>query len=188
MLNNFVRFAEKQLMLEPQRLVWAGDYADNEKPETLSLAEIKPHINESSTYWCKETLQSEGINLYSLCESTAKIVINEEVPKGKPLWDYDFKNVAPLTAKYIINHDTKEFVDKSKMPKDGDGWKLHPLPLLTAEGNGRGGGDYHSEYPNYDKVGIWSRALLEVVTRKSDIPKDYKEYNIYFIEKKLATA
>ena len=29
-------------------------------------------------------------------------------------------------------------------------------PLLTAIGNGRGGGDYHDEYPNFDIVGSWA--------------------------------
>ena len=37
--------------------------------------------------------------------------------------------------------DKKEFVNKDTMPNNDD-WLVHPLPLLTCEGNGRGGGDY----------------------------------------------
>ena len=33
MKNPFVRFVEKQLMTTPQRLVWGGDYADNERDD-----------------------------------------------------------------------------------------------------------------------------------------------------------
>lgn len=44
------------------------------------------------------------------------------------------------TGRFLINHSAKEFVDKEKVPAYDDGWKLHPLPLLTANGNGEGGG------------------------------------------------
>ena len=58
------------------------------------------------------------------------------------------KELKPLNVRYIINHTKKEFVDKNKVPKDKDGWRVHPLPLLTCEGNGRGGGDYWVDNPN----------------------------------------
>jgi len=143
----FVRFVEKQLMIQPQKLVWAGDYADNE--------------------------ETEGVNLYTLSENVGKLTHDETIPKNKSKYDYDFKNIAPLTAKYLINYDKKEFVNKSKTPKDSDGWKMHPLPLLTCEGNGRGGGDFRGD--GKDLVGRWSRDKIGVSTRKSDIPKDFKE-------------
>jgi hypothetical protein len=49
MKNPMVRFVEKQLINEPQKLVWAGDYADNEDSATLTKAEIKTLADESST-------------------------------------------------------------------------------------------------------------------------------------------
>ena len=72
--------------------------------------------------------------------------------------------------RYIINHTTKEYVDKQRVLPDNDGWKIHPLPLLTCEGNGRGGGDYGGN----DKylVGLWSRNRISV---SNDIPNDYEE-------------
>ena len=140
--NSFVRFVEKQLMVTPQRIVWGGDYADNEE---------------------------QGINLYSLSETMGKLTSNEEV---KNKYEHDFKEIAPLTAKYLINHDKKQFVNKTKTPKDAEGWQVHPLPLLTCEGNGRGGGDFRGES---DLIGIWARNRISVTTKKSDIPKEFQE-------------
>ena len=89
--------------------------------------------------------------------------------------------IAPLTARYLVNHDRKEFVDKRKTPKGSDawdGWRIHPLPLLTCEGNGNGGGDFFKRdgvQCNEELIGLWARNTIGVVSKKADIPKDYKE-------------
>ncbi len=170
--NHFVRFVENHLMLQPQRLVWAGDYADNEDPKTLSNIEIKALANEDSEYSNSAKLKAEGVNLYDLANLVGVLTHDEDIPKDKTKYDYDFKGIAPLTAKYLVNYDKKEFVNKTKVPKDNDGWQIHPLPLLTCEGNGRGGGDFRGESP---LIGSWSRDKIGVVSKKSDIPKDFKE-------------
>ena len=61
---------------------------------------------------------------------------------------------------YIINHTKKLYVMKINM--------FHPLPILTAEGNGRGGGDYHGE--DEDLVGTWARDVISVGMHA---PEDY---------------
>jgi hypothetical protein len=89
-------------------------------------------------------------NLYDICQTTIK----PDIPK-KPF-------------RYLVNLDTKEYVDKVRIP-DKDGWRIHPLPLLTCEGNGRGGGDYHRENP---LVGKWARNRIIAQHTK---PKGCKE-------------
>lgn len=167
--NSFVRFVERQLMVTPQRIVWGGDYADNEEPSTLTPMEIKSLVDEDSDYWNSEVIKEKGVNLYSLSETIGKLTSNEEV---KNKYEHEFKEIAPLTAKYLINHDKKQFVNKTKTPKDAEGWQVHPLPLLTCEGNGRGGGDFRGES---DLIGIWARNRISVTTKKSDIPKEFQE-------------
>lgn len=74
---------------------------------------------------------------------------------------------------YIINHSKEQFLDLEKyiaLNKEGD-WCLHPLPLLTAIGNGRGGGDYRSY--NRDMVGIWATDTIEYSHEK---PEGYHEF------------
>ena len=50
---------------------------------------------------------------------------------------------------YYINMTKKQYI---KMPKPGM-WIYNPIPLLTAIGNGRGGGDYHG---NNEMIGSWA--------------------------------
>ncbi len=74
--------------------------------------------------------------------------------------------------RYLINLDKKEFVDINKISEieDWAGTKIHPLPLLTCEGNGQGGGDFHNEKdPYYDMIGSWARDRVTISTEK---PKD----------------
>jgi hypothetical protein len=174
--NPMVRFVERQLMVAPQKLVWAGDYADEEDPTTLSNAEIKLLADEESEYWNSKVLKEKGVNLYSLSDTIGRITHTESV---KSKYEHDYKGVAPLTAKYLVNHDKKEFVNKTKTPKDSDGWKIHPLPLLTCEGNGRGGGDFfvstEKKQGNVELIGVWARDKISVVSKKAEIPKGFTE-------------
>lgn len=56
---------------------------------------------------------------------------------------------------------------------------VHPLPLLTACGNNRGGGDYHEKYPDFDLVGIWAFDLIEFANYK---PVGFTERVVGFTE------
>jgi hypothetical protein len=68
---------------------------------------------------------------------------------------------------------------------DWDGWCMNPLPLLTACGNGRGGGDFGDCHVGYEDVGTWAFDWLEY-TRTP--PPDYEAVMYYFNEHEAATA
>lgn len=87
-------------------------------------------------------------NLYGQCKSDNPSYIN---PKQVNTHN---------KFQFIVNHSKKLFVDKTKVPVI-DGWAIHPLPLLTCEGNGGGGGDYFGEDPN-QIVGSWARDIISV--------------------------
>tara|TARA_R100000781_G_scaffold24257_1_gene17957 strand:+ start:43 stop:561 length:519 start_codon:yes stop_codon:yes gene_type:complete len=78
-------------------------------------------------------------------------------------------------GRYIINHSTKEFIDKELVPEDEEGWKVHPLPLITCEGNGRGGGDYRKEN---DCIGIWARDRISI---EDSVPDGFSELEPNFV-------
>ena len=61
--------------------------------------------------------------------------------------------------RFIINHTKRQFVDKNSIKEDKDGYRIHPLPFLTVEGNGRGGGDY---FGRCELVGTWARDVISV--------------------------
>jgi len=133
--NNFVSIFEKQLTRKggyyKSRVVWAGDYADNEPNRKIF-----------------EDGKEEDVNLYSLCSDENKIFLAHKSNTD--------------TYPYIVNHTKKLFVDKNKVPeiKNWKGAKIHPLPLLTCEGNGRGGGDFSGN--EKDIVGSWARNVISV--------------------------
>lgn len=182
--NPFVRFVEAQLMNVPQRVVWAGDYADHEDPKTLTAREIKLLADETSEYWNSEKIKAEGVNLYSLSNIVGKLTHDEDVTNK---YEHEFKNVAPLTAKYLVNLDKKQFVNKTKTPKDNEGWQIHPLPLLTCEGNLRGGGDFfintEKKQGNVELIGTWARDRILVVSTKAEIPKGFTELVFDLVER-----
>lgn len=108
--------------------------------------------------WAGDYAESESNrdeNIYHLCTDDNKALPSDIIKDRKP--------------KYVINHDKKQFVDNSKSEPDDYDLCIHALPLLTAEGNGQGGGDYWGDNP---LVGTWARDLISVSTRK---PKGYEE-------------
>ena len=135
--NDFVSAFESLIKNNPQRVVWAGDYADYEY---------------------------DDITLYELCTDENKVIPTER-PNTRD-------------TRYVVNHSKKEFVDKYKVPEiiDWKGAKIHPLPLLTCEGNSRGGGDFRGKN---DYVGKWARDIISVESKK---PKGYAEINPDFKE------
>jgi hypothetical protein len=163
--NHFVNAVESLLCeggaWHGDRIVWAGDYADPEKG-----ARAKRYKDSSGQ------MKSFKPNLFDLIDDGVK-----KEMRIKP--DMTEKN-----HRFVINLDTKQFVDTEKVPltdvytdEHGKEWPftIHPLPILTCEGNGRGGGDLHKEDP---LVGTWARQRVVVSDTK---PEGFKElkFNIY---------
>ena len=87
-----------------------------------------------------------------------------------------------LDHKFLLNHDTKEFVDLDDYKEkslDDDGWVIHPLPLLTAVGNDRGSGDLHEGNIGFEYVGLWAWLLLSI---SDSPPKSFKKFDLVFKE------
>jgi hypothetical protein len=152
--NHFVKAVETLIVKGGawfgDRIVWAGDYADPE-----------PGVFDD---------EKRELNLYYICDTEVHPEVNQKA-RAKAL-------------RYVINMDTKEFVDTTKVPitdiwtdDKGKEWPfiIHPLPILTCEGNGRGGGDLHKESP---LVGLWARCRVTMDSKK---PKGFKEldFNLY---------
>lgn len=178
--NKFVEFVEYQLFLEPKKLVWAGDYADHEPIKTITKDEFNFFINNDSVYYNKKALKKNSLSLYDLSDMYFKLMKNKD------------DRIDSKSFKYLINYDTKEYVDKSKVPYSNADWmngrsmQIHPLSLLTCEGNGRGNGDYcidkDKKQGNVDLIGSWARNKIGIVPNKKEIPKGFKELIFDLIE------
>ena len=155
--NSFTETVLAQLYNNPGRLIWFGDYT--KKDDFEDDAFFKTLLRHYKKY-------------------------RTEVDWSKPFDDpnrYLFNNythpeiVKQRLGRFILNHSKKLFIDmdyyENIAPKNE--WTdapLHPLPLLTCSGNGRGGGDYYG--PNKEDCGCWAGDLIEV---QDEVPEDYKE-------------
>ena len=123
---------------------WVGDYADNKVTRAYS--------NGVSLY----------DKAYELTEGGDGHPEYEELKKSIP----EYKDL--VNYRYIINHTKKEYV---RVPKYKEGvLQVHPLPLLCADGNGRGGGDYWGKSRS---VGKWAYDVIDVSNNAKDV-RGYK--------------
>lgn len=130
--NPFVSSITKLLYKNPCQVAWIGDYAYS--ADGLNIP--------------------DGIDVAKL----HKIAWGEN-SKTQEI----HKDELYLDGKYLVNHTKKIYLncDDYKLRSNNCGWVIHPLPLLTAIGNGLGGGDYYGI--NKDQVGRkrWNTILIE---------------------------
>ena len=130
-----------------------------------------------------------NISLYNyVVNKVGKEIQPENIGVTRKSWSSgERSDDAVDVGRYVINHDKKQYVDKDSVPVTIDNyndkpteWRVHPLPLLTCSGNGRGGGDY---YPTngHDKkhVGYWAGERISV---EDKAPDNYKEIKPNFKE------
>ena len=150
--NPFVNAFSEFIYKEPSRVIWCGDYAD--EPDDFNFP------NCSAFY----------------------------VPYYGEIWGDSVSTIGvtstdfTLDGKFLLNHDTKQFVDLDEYKVnsiDKHGWTIHPLPLLTAVGNGRGGGDFHEGNTGFEFVGLWAWQLISIEDKP---PDDFSKTDIRFIE------
>lgn len=110
------------------RIVWAGDYANEE---------------------------SCGKNLYVIAQEKSK--------------EYKVNEYTKIETRYLVNYTKKQYVDLRKC------LIIHPLPLLTAEGNGKGGGDYYGSKQN--NVGIWARDSISFELETKDFTEFFPQFH-----------
>lgn len=142
------------------RVVWAGDYADAEpvkmpKEQAKEIWRNMVANNQTETsfaeFWAKspevfkrdENGELAGDTLYTKAEKKPKLEASAK----------------DTEIRFLINTDKMQFVDLWDVPCV-NGCRVHPLPLLTVEGNGRGGGDYTGLSMNL--VGTWARDNITV--------------------------
>ena len=130
--------------------------------------------NPMRVCWCGDYAEDEECQQLGFAYSDVWGDVRcEEIapsPKGFSLDNY----------KYLVNHDKKQYVDLTKYRKaatDKVGWCVFPVSILTALGNGRGGGDYHRED---ELVGSWAFDTIEITSDSAKI-EGFNEIEPVFI-------
>lgn len=137
--NNYVNSVCKKLENKPHYVAWVGDYAEEED-----------YIDRDNAEMVEELVKYRNFNETKLESKTA--------PYG-------------YMGYLLINHSRKVFINMEDYYRNSvlhygenrkDAGVIHPLPLLTAVGNGKGGGDYYRKALNQEDVGIWAGDLIEI--------------------------
>lgn len=175
--NYYVKIYEHTLANEFKGypFVWGGDYADerHRKNTVNDYVLGREFIEEKRDNYARENgfekvingkygqdYQKDGVFFDSI-DILPKIPY-EELP----------------TYKYVINLTKKMFVKIPTFNENENEWIIHPLPLLCADGNGRGGGDYRGT--NMELIGSWAFDRIAVANK---LPKNIKkELVVKFVE------
>lgn len=170
----FVNVVLREILNTPKRIAWVGDYALEKSSRTPQR--IKDKIKEF-----------KANDEYMECEPYPC-----ELPINK---------IEECNGFFLLNHDKREYVDLEKYVQRNARvrlWRdrcaddidfcrmtvfcMSPLALLTACGNGTGGGDYDGS--DLRAVGSWAFDRIELIKPKDYryAPEGYKLINPRFIE------
>lgn len=149
--NPFTNHIASLLHHTKRRIAWIGDYADNDDIRAKVIA------------------KDPAMSIQDI-EFARRFHMDKETLE----WgNYRLDN------KFLVNHDKKIFFDLSRYKEENKNCLCHPLPLLTAIGNGRGGGDYCGS--NENLIGNWTWDVLEILEKPPTNP-EYKEITFFFEE------
>lgn len=146
--NELVAAVEAMLALDgARRVVWAGDYADPEPGTEDNLSSMHEG----------DPVRFDGAPGFNSADYMPAFEPNAVLPV----------QVTAASHPFLVNVDKQIYVDKREVPAhpQWDDMHVHPLPLLTSEGNGNGGGDYDGPWPH---VGTWARDHVYVSASKPD--------------------
>ncbi len=158
-----------------KKVAWIGDYAcDDYDPDNEAYAKVMPFEEFQRFY---DAAHGEDCKALSAGLFTAR---------DMGVLDYDTKKM------FLVNHDKRVYIDMEAFIRentarggDWDGWCMNPLPLLTACGNNRGGGDFRQNGVGYEDIGIWAFDTLEYT---SIVPKGFNEAIFFFNDHRRTTA
>ncbi len=140
--NSFMKAISKYIYKNPVQVAWVGDYANDYSDEVNG--------------------KKRGPELWKETWGGAKEQDIDEVD------EFDLHN------KYLVNHDKGIAIDMDEyMSKcEKNGWCVHPLSLLTACGNDRGGGDFHEGNHGYELVGSW---CMDTISFEDELPENIRK-------------
>jgi len=150
MENEFPQTVAFMIFDSPASVAWVGDYSDAAEDDC----------------WQGHYSAEEYNQLYGVLHDS---VIEPENDPVAILDDFKYN--------YLINNSKKIYLDMKKYIKKSTnkGWTIHPIPVLTATSNGKGGGDYQGK--NMELVGSWA---FDSISTSNDKPEDFEEVDGHF--------
>ena len=125
------------------RLAHLGDYSDGDLKDKSGSVQIDDDIITSY------------LSLYDMCW-TSGIDDRFRMPR---ISDKEIKEFEWCKTVWVVNEDQHEYIRCDFKTPENE-WRICPLLILLAVGNGSGGGDYHGI--NMDRVGSWAFDKIKV--------------------------
>jgi hypothetical protein len=126
-------------------MVWAGDYGD--------IGAFVPSTHQDlNLYSYAESHGKNALEGYKIIDTTENYDL--QVKRAKRISKKWLKTL-PLAEKFLTNHTKKICINLY-----GETSEIHPLPILTSNGNGQGSGDYHGTHMNL--VGSWAGDIISI--------------------------
>ena len=143
---------------------YVGNNLVNAAMRLISVYKGKPFV------WCGDYADERFVNKAGEKVNTYTLALMGDSLTPKEVSELGGES----NFKYIVNYTKREYVKVPEKVKNE--LVFHPLPLLTADGNQRGGGDYWGE--NSDLVGIWAYDRIGVTNKRPH----YKRLEVSFSE------
>jgi len=166
--NSFVNAAYSLIHNRRRQVAWIGDYSlEDYDPKRDAYAKALPQCQFWKFYhiaWGKLKVAS-ALRKCDFTQADLDILMHDT--KGM----------------FLLNHSKGLFIDLAgyiKRSTDDEGWCANPLPLLTACGNNRGGGDFRAGI-GFEHIGAWAFDWLEYTDQ---IPEGYNEFQVRFVEER----
>jgi hypothetical protein len=185
LVNAFIHLIGEDSPYYGQVCVWAGDYADGYTNRMTKQDADADNIYNFASLVDEKLGKCECYSSNHLAQANAKYhkLFGKDIFSTGYYEGTDGHRREYMTCKgnvteykYILNLTTKEYIE---IPEDNpDEWQEHPLPILLADGNGRGGGDY--EGSNMQMVGKWK---FNRIGATNNVPKGFKKLEVTFKER-----
>ena len=159
----FMQKIHSVIYKKPRRVIWVGDYANKSEDKYYFVSNRN-----------KET-KPKSIPKYNFVWG------NQASKKCTDKDPADF--IVDYEHSYLINHTTQSYLNLKKYysySKVNPWGIIDPLPILTAVGNGRGGGDYSGS--NENRVGSWKWHLISIDDKVPDMYKKLNARDYSFVE------
>jgi len=141
----------------PTKIIWCGDYAEDVEEKTQGLLSL------GDIHWDENVTVPKGIK--------------ETIVATNRKFNYN--------GRFLVNHSIREYLDFNDYfatcgGKGEGGDTYNPIPLLTAVGNGLGGGDYYGvDRERY--VGAWAWDSISI---EDELPRGYCRITPRFMDKR----
>ncbi len=149
--NNFVNAFCSKILNNPMYVAWIGDYAEDSPNHEGLVKTQEQFIQYAKKVWRKNNKP---------CKDAPQI---------------------PFRGYYLINHTKHLYINMAKYFVENQfdrGRCYHPLPLLTACGNGLGAGDYYGI--NENLIGSWA---FDKISLEMEEPNNFSEFTPNFRRK-----